>query len=220
MDPEEEAAARLAKRRAKERKLQLAEETFGRVGAMQLASEDDDKSESNDSQSVTSVERDRIYGTGHIDHNSMSGVITQSIRTEILPLESTHPLVLRRDNDKTYNTYLQQSHYQRNKIKQLKVQRKIIARGGVDPNDPFSTNMGLERGLDEPVLRMPKAGEPLYVANGTSGERGGASRLPVDENRLINKKYSATPSTQAEMKDCSAELNLEQLKSVVASHKV
>ena len=104
VDPEEEAAARLAKRRAKERKLQLAEETFGRVGAMQLASEDDDKSESNDSQSVTSVERDRIYGTGHIDHNSMSGVITQSIRTEILPLESTHPLVLRRDNDKTYNT--------------------------------------------------------------------------------------------------------------------
>jgi hypothetical protein len=45
-------------------------------------------------------------------------------------------------------------------------------------------------------------------------------RLPVDENRLIVKKHNSTPATQAELRDCTAELSQDNLKLVVGSHKV
>jgi hypothetical protein len=44
--------------------------------------------------------------------------------------------------------------------------------------------------------------------------------MPVDENRLIQKKFSDVPATQAEVKDCSTELSNDQLKQVTASHKI
>ncbi len=83
--------------------------------------------------------------------------------------------------------------------------------------------MGMERGLDEPVLQIPRAGEPLWTVNGSrdgEGGGGGSNRMPTDENRLITKKFSASPATQAELRDCSVELNQDNLKLVVASHKV
>ena len=81
--------------------------------------------------------------------------------------------------------------------------------------------MGMERGLDEPVLKIPVAGEPLWLANGAAdGEGAGPLRLPADENRLIVKKFASTPATQAELRDCSAELSQENLKLVAGSHKV
>jgi hypothetical protein len=52
------------------------------------------------------------------------------------------------------------------------------------------------------------------------GEGQGPLRLPVDENRLIVKKYNSTPATQAELRDCTAELSQDNLKLVVGSHKV
>ena len=66
------------------------------------------------------------------------------------------------------------------------------------------------------------AGAAAGAANGAAagGEGQGPLRLPADENRLIVKKYNSTPATQAELRDCSAELSQDNLKLVVGSHKV
>ena len=83
--------------------------------------------------------------------------------------------------------------------------------------------MGMERGLIEPMMTLPKGGEALWLVNQSSSNDkggGGRSRIPFDENRLIQKKYPAVPVTQAEMRDCSAELDPETLKLIIASHKV
>jgi hypothetical protein len=63
-------------------------------------------------------------------------------------------------------------------------------------------------------------GEPLWMLSNKDGGGSGGNRLPTDENRLITKKFGATPATQAELRDCSVELNTEDLKLVSASHKV
>ena len=49
---------------------------------------------------------------------------------------------------------------------------------------------------------------------------GGSNKKSFDENRLILKKYAAAPSTQAELRDCSTELDVDELKKISASQKV
>ncbi len=63
-----------------------------------------------------------------------------------------------------------------------------MGRGAIDPSDPNNVNMGMERGLDEPELRIPAAGEPLWLASGKDGEGGGASaksKMAMNENRCM-----------------------------------
>jgi hypothetical protein len=80
--------------------------------------------------------------------------------------------------------------------------------------------MGMERGLEEPAMKVPLAGEPLWLANRVGDSGGGRSRIPLDENRLIMKKYPSVPSTQAEMRDCATELSMDEQALVSSSHKI
>ena len=50
--------------------------------------------------------------------------------------------------------------------------------------------------------------------------RGVQSKKSFDEIRLILKKYAAVSTTQAELRDCSTELDVDELKKISASHKV
>ena len=63
--------------------------------------------------------------------------------------------------------------------------------------------------------------EELWLARAPGGGKsgGGGSRLPTDENKLIAKKFKSRPSTQAEVRDCAAELAPADIGSIVASHK-
>eukprot|EP01032_Pedospumella_encystans_P007939 gene7939-9469_t len=155
-------------------------------------------------------------GSSH-ERDYMYGLTDQSV---VRPLDPTHPMLQRREHNKAYNDFLQQSHAmrQKNALKQKLTQS--LTKGAINFADPFGVNMGMERGLEEPVLKIPIAGEPLWLANGGGGEGAGPLRLPADENRLIVKKFQSTPATQAELRDCSTELSQENLKLVSASHKL
>jgi hypothetical protein len=49
---------------------------------------------------------------------------------------------------------------------------------------------------------------------------GGRKKLPIDENRLITKKYKPHPTTQAEVRDCTKPLEPQELLNIVPSTKV
>jgi hypothetical protein len=156
---------------------------------------------------ASSQERDYMYGMTDV--------------SVVRPLDPSHPMIQRREHNKAYNDFLQHSHALREKKQQKQKFDRSLTKGAVNFSDPFGVNMGMERGLEEPVLKIPVAGEGLWLANGaTEGEGAGPLRLPADENRLIVKKFSSTPATQAELRDCSAELSQENLKLVAGSHKV
>lgn len=157
---------------------------------------------------ASSLERDYMYG--------------MTDKSIVKPLEQNHPMLVRRAHNRAYNDFLQQSHALRKEAQSKQRFQKSLKKGAIDFTDPFGVNMGIERGLEEPQLKVPIAGEPLWLANGAAagGEGQGPLRLPVDENRLIVKKYNSTPATQAELRDCSAELTQDQMKLVVGSHKV
>ena len=127
-----------------------------------------------------------------------------------------HPLTLKRQNDAPYNLYLQASHAQRVDKKKSIAQASLTMRGGINRSDPFGVDMGMERGLTEPIIANPPVADELWLASRANSK----GRLPFDENRLIQRKYSDVPSTQAELRDCSTELNQEQLKLVSAAQKV
>jgi hypothetical protein len=128
-----------------------------------------------------------------------------------------------KDHNSHYNRYLQDSALRRELDNTVRKRTKLLKRGAVDFSDPFGVNLGMERGLLEPVLRIPQAVEGLVLSGSLSGAdstSSGKSKLPVDENRLIQKKYPSEPATQAQFRDCTSELSTEELKLVSASHKV
>jgi len=165
-----------------------------------------------------SQERDEIYGTDTMGGGAGGGGkkgAKQMVQEQMNAYYKSH--------NATYNTYLQQSHQERELLKIAKQRKQLVAKGGIDIGDPTGVNMGMDRGLDEPRLHAPKATEPLWTQSASVGGNGGSEtrgRLPVDENRLIQKKYNAVPVTQAELRDCANELPPEELKLVTASHKV
>ena len=214
VDPEVEEATRLEKRKAAEQKALLQTTLTNKISNMTLGGDSDNKTVS----STNSFERDILYGTG----NGATSEEVKALPANYLPLDATHPHFQRKEHFKKYDAYLRDSHILREEKVKKEIHTRKVQRGCIDLDDPFSVNMGIDRGLDEPVIKLPAAGEPLWLANRQSrdGASGGPNRLPIDENRLINKKYSSTPATQAEIRDCTAELSVEQLKLVFGSHKV
>jgi hypothetical protein len=103
---------------------------------------------------------------------------------------------------------------------QLTMKKKAMtAKGRSDRSDPEGVDMGMERGLnDDPLLKIPVADEPLWLAN--RGEKGERPSFQFDEDRMIGKKAKEGPSTQAELRECSTELNSESIRKITASHKV
>lgn len=162
---------------------------------------------------------DNMSNASSRERDYMYGLSDQSVAK---PLPANHPMLVRREHNKQYNDFLQQSHALRQQAAQKSKLQKSLKKGAIDFADPFGVNMGIERGLEEPVLKVPVAGEPLWLANGAAagGEGQGPLRLPADENRLIVKKYNSTPATQAELRDCTVELSQDNLKLVAGSHKV
>ncbi len=87
-------------------------------------------------------------------------------------------------------------------------------------------DLDLDFGLEPPKLSLPEQIDPLYVVKpigpyepinqssrkrAKQGEKGQES-----ENRIIRKKFKPEPTTQAELRDCSAELTGEQLQKINA----
>jgi len=154
--------------------------------------------------------------------SQMSGSSSTGRPRKVKPLDPSHPMMVRREHNQGYNDFLRQSHALRRDGESKAERARLVRYAGVDALDRDGPSMGMERGLDEPQLKMPSAGEPLWLANGASeGEGAGAGRrIPADENRLIVKKYASTPATQAELRDCSVELTQDELKLVQGSHKL
>eukprot|EP01041_Mallomonas_annulata_P004748 gene4748-9429_t len=120
-----------------------------------------------------------------------------------------------------YDQFLSESHKIRIDKKQKMLVDRLEARGIVTKDNPFGVDMGIESGLQPPELKLPVGGEPLWLERRVGDDVGGRGRrIPIDENRLIIKKHSDAPSTQAEMRDCSKSLSLEEIRSVIPSHKV
>jgi hypothetical protein len=103
---------------------------------------------------ASSRERDYMYGL--------------SDKSVAKPLDPSHPMLVRREHNKQYNDFLQQSHALRQQASQKARLTKSLKKGAIDFADPFGVNMGIDRGLEEPVLKIPVAGEPLWLANGAS----------------------------------------------------
>jgi hypothetical protein len=168
-----------------------------------------------------SINRERELGsisTGSMTREAIYGQVEDVSNTGIPG--DMHPLTLKRQHDAVYNTYLQSQHLQRTEARKAAVQKSLTMRGGIDRSDPFGVDMGMDRGLNEPKLTVPKADSELWLASKAPRGTDGKGRLPFDENRLIQRKYSDTPSTQAELRDCTAELSAEDLKLVHAAQKV
>ena len=123
------------------------------------------------------------------------------------------------ENRHVYNEFLQKSHQGRQERNATRLAKLSISSCGYDRSDPFGKDLGMERGLDEPDLKIPQATETLWLAN-KSDETDGARRIVFDENRLITKKFSPQPISPSDIRDCSSEINFEALKSIICSHKV
>jgi len=158
--------------------------------------------------SVTSQERNYIY-------KSTTVSLIQSKSLEMI----NDSLMQKKENEVGYNKFLQQSYHKRLENKKNDERQKMLAKGAINFDDPFGVNMGMERGLDEPFIPLPAVTEPLWLANRGVDGGGAQNRLPIDENRLIQKKYGSNPSTQAELRDCTAELSSDEAKLICASHK-
>jgi Flagellar-associated PapD-like len=160
--------------------------------------------------SSMSKDRDEIYGP-YGSSASSDGVVNAV----------TESLMRKRENDRTYNDFLQQSYAKRTTDRQKIAQERILSRGGPDRTNPYGIDMGMDRGLDEPSLPIPVGGEGLWTMSKAKGDGSGSkAKKSIDENRLIQKKFSSQPSTPAEMKDCSCEIGQEDQKLIHGSHKV
>lgn len=109
-------------------------------------------------------------------------------------------------------------------LKDSRIRRKIRAKEEIHPSEPIDifyeddVNMGLVPGSglksprynvdDIPVdkLHLERALDDDSAAEGVTGHR-----YMHDENKLIKKKYKAGPTTQAEVRECSASLESWQL---------
>jgi hypothetical protein len=155
---------------------------------------------------------DQLYSSQSIslDANSHS---RQSSRGHTKEMEATIK------NRTVYNNYLSSQRTKRLDANKTRSRNRSLAAGCHDREDPFGVDLGMDRGLDEPKLKVPLAGEPLWLLKGEGGS-GATQRMPFDENRLVTKKYPKAPSTAGDMRDCTSELQIEDQRLVAASHTV
>lgn len=158
---------------------------------------------------LSSTSWDEVYSGGDQPQMSTNDPVTYSLQE----------LQRRSHHKATYTDFIRQNHTERLAKKNEKARQHQISLGRRDVEDPDGIDMAMERGLgDGPVLKVPTSNEPLWLAN--RHEKGDKKKFQFDENRLIVKKARESPSTQAEQRDCATELSADQLRCVVASHKV
>ena len=164
---------------------------------------------------VSSTSWDEVYDS---TNPSMAGGPPQSVSNDPVTF-SLQELQRRAQHKNMYNEYVRTCHTKRQDQQQIKIKKVLAAKGRSDSSDPDGVDMGMERGLDDdPGLKIPVADEPLWLAN--RGDKGERPSFQIDEDRMIGKKAKEGPSTQAEIRECSAELNSEALRKISASHKV
>jgi hypothetical protein len=164
---------------------------------------------------VSSTSWDEVYDS---TNPSISAGPPQSVSNDPVTY-SLQELQRRAQHKNKYNEYLQASHMKRGEQQMTMKKKAMTAKGRSDRSDPEGVDMGMERGLnDDPLLKIPVADEPLWLAN--RGEKGERPSFQFDEDRMIGKKAKEGPSTQAELRECSTELNSESIRKITASHKV
>ena len=67
-------------------------------------------------------------------------------------------------NRQVYNEYLIRSREQRESNKTTRALMQTYSKGAPNRMDPNAVDMGMARGLDEPLLHVPVADEPLWLA--------------------------------------------------------
>jgi hypothetical protein len=159
--------------------------------------------------------------TQEIETNSLSEKIynDQSLLLDQTDNVDFDYILKKKQNKTVYNTYLQSSLKSRIKKINDDAKKSMISSCGYDRSDPFGKDMGIERGLDEPDLKIPTANEPLWLSN-RNEESDGSRKITFDENRLIQKKHPPLPITPVDIRDCATEIDFEASKAVVCSHKV
>lgn len=161
---------------------------------------------------VSSTSWDEVY-------DSVQSLSQQQLSNDKLTF-SIQELQRRANHKETYNDFLKNARVNRTQKQVLIEKRKAKARGLPDRSDPNGVDLGMERDLDDdPRLRIPKATEPLWLANRNESDDRGPHKFQYDEDRLIPRKGKEAPSTQAEMRDCSTELSPDDQRRVQASHK-
>jgi hypothetical protein len=164
---------------------------------------------------VSSTSWDEVYDS---TNPSVNAGPPQSVSNDPVTF-SLQELQRRAQHKNKYNEYLQTSHTKRGEQQHNTKKKMMTAKGRSDRNDPEGVDMGMERGLnDDPLLKIPVADEPLWLVN--RGDKGERPSFQFDEDRMIGKKAKEGPSTQAEMRECSTELNSESIRKITASHKV
>ena len=148
---------------------------------------------------------------------------TASINANNKDTFSVQKMAENAEHRKKYSSYLTQAREERGarteKKRRTAFERKFNT---LSLSDPDSVDIGLDRDGDEPIPALPVATEALWLQRPLDGSSpsGGGSRMPVDENRLTAKKFKAAPTTQAEVRDCGAELTSQDLLKIAASSKV
>ncbi|CAM9172605.1 unnamed protein product [Choristocarpus tenellus] len=120
----------------------------------------------------------------------------------------------RRDSD----AWLTTCRLKRAKQWEERERAKKCLRAGTDWRDPErGVEMGMERWKkeEEPVPHLPKMEEGvfLHVPQDDDANRG-SREVKVDMDKLIQKKFKSTPSTQAEVRDCTTVVSPEALHQV------
>lgn len=164
---------------------------------------------------VSSTSWDEVYDS---TNQSVNAGPPQSVSNDPVTF-SLQELQRRAQHKNKYNDFLQTSHAKRGEQQRNMKKKMMTAKGRSDRDDPEGVDMGMERGLnDDPLLKIPVADEPLWLVN--RGDKGERPSFQFDEDRMIGKKAKEGPSTQAEMRECSTELNSESIRKITASHKV
>ena len=178
------------------------------------------KHERHDAHTGTArFERDKPWDAHNVDLLTSTSwdedLHAESAQTHLtFSLQDLH----RRDAHRAhYIEWLKQSRATRVAKEKTKWQDHRAALMKRDRRDPFGVDLAMEKGLPEPIPKLPPADEPLWIKKNVGGV-GGGPRTANDENKLVAKKFKVRPSTQAEVRDCAAEI-AHATSSVVASHK-
>jgi hypothetical protein len=172
-------------------------------------------------------EVDLLEGTSVFDTNKSKSVINKdnteddyNVNKDTFSRSKLNDMF---EHRKKYSAFLKDSRIERENKSIAKKTKAFEAKfGRTHSSNPNSTDIGIDRDVDEPMLPLPAATEGLWLQRPLDGSTpsGGANRIPIDENRLITKKFKPAPTTQAEVRDCEAELSSQELLGVVSSTKV
>ena len=116
-------------------------------------------------------------------------------------------------NAKKYVQYLRDCTKKREGRVDRDAALRTAALSGRDPRDPKGVDLALHPLEEPPPPPLPDGfAEPLWIQKG--GGRKSAAATALDANKLVQEKFKPRPTTQAEMRHCSARLSAAELAQV------